>query len=444
MAVLTQDEARAILSKVIALSQADGCAASLQGSRTGNIRYARNTVTTGGVVERTTLAVQSNFGKRSGVATIDELDDASLGRVVRRAEELARLAPENPELMEVLGPQGEYRSGQSYYAATARIDPAYRAQVAAASIGPARDKQAVTAGFLQDHAGFQALANSRGIFAYHADTGVELTVTMRSGDGLGSGWAGADFNDGSKLDAAALSQSALDKALRSREARAIEPGRYTVILEPAASIDILADMLFNMDARQADEGRSFLSKKGGGTKLGEKLVDERVHIYSDPQDADVPVAGWSNDGQRRERVSWIEKGVVKTLPISRYWAQKQGRQAVPLPGNIIMAGGTGTTADLVKDTPRGILVTRTWYIREVDPETVLVTGLTRDGTFFIENGKVSFPVKNMRFNESAVIMLNNLEAMAAPVRVQGENINSVMIPPMRIRDFTFTSLSDAV
>ncbi len=444
MAVLTQDEAQAILKKVVALSKAEGCEATLQGSRTGNIRYARNNVSTSGVVDDLSVAVQSNFGKKSGVATINEFDDAALERVVRRSEELAQLAPENPEFMEILGPQGEYKSGKGYFDATAKIDPAYRAQVAAASILPARQGQAVAAGFLLDSSDFQALMNNKGVFAYYPSTSVAFTVTMRSEDGRGSGWAGSDRNDVARLDAQADSRSALDKALHTREAKAIEPGHYTVILEPAASIDLLADMLFNMDARQADEGRSFLSKKGGGSKLGEKLVDERVNIYSDPMDADVPVAGWANDGQRLERVSWIEKGVVKTLPTTRYWAQKKGGKAVPLPGNILMSGGTGTTADLIKDTPRGILVTRTWYIREVDPQTCLVTGLTRDGTFFIENGKISFPIKNMRFNESAIIMLNNLEAMAAPQRVQGEGLRSVMIPPMRIRDFTFTSLSDAV
>ena len=444
MAVLTQDEAQAILKKVVALSQAQGCAAFLQGSRTGNIRYARNNVSTSGVVDDLMLAVQSNFGKKQGVATINQLDDAALERVVRRAEELARLAPESEEFMDLLGPQGEYGSGKGFFDATAKIDPAYRAQVAAASILPARQSQAVAAGFLVNDASFQAMMTSKGIFAYYPSTNVNFTVTMRSEDGRGSGWAGVDFNDAGKLDAAAESQRALDRALRSREAKAIEPGHYTVILEPAASVDLIADMLFNMDARAADEGRSFLSKKGGGSRLGEKLVDERVTLYSDPLNADVPVAGWDNEGQRLERTAWIDKGVVKTLPTSRYWAQKQGVKPVPTPGNIIMAGGTGTTADLIKDTPRGILVTRTWYIREVDPETCLVTGLTRDGTFFIENGKVSFPIKNMRFNESAVIMFNNLEAMAAPQRVKGEVLGNVMIPPMRIRDFTFTSLSDAV
>jgi predicted Zn-dependent protease len=444
MAVLTQDEAQAILKKVVAFSKAEGCEATLQGTRTGNIRYARNNVSTSGVVDDLNLAVQSNYGKKSGIATINEFDDAALERVVRRSEELAQLAQENPEFMEILGPQGEYRNGKGYFEATAKIDPAYRAQVAGASILPARQNQAVAAGFMLDSSDFQAIMNSKGIFAYYPSTSVAFTVTMRSEDGRGSGWAGSDRNDVAKLDAQAESQSALDKALRTREAKAIEPGHYTVILEPAASIDLIADMLRNMDARQADEGRSFLSKKGGGSRLGEKLFDERVTVYSDPTDADVPVAGWANDGQRLDRVTWIEKGVVRTLPTSRYWAQKNGGKAVPVPGNIIMNGGTGTTADLVKDTPRGILVTRTWYIREVDPQTCLVTGLTRDGTFFIENGKISFPIKNMRFNESAVIMLNNLEAMGAPRRVQGEGMNSVMLPPMRIRDFTFTSLSDAV
>src|ERR1700730_5380572 len=444
MATLTQDEARAILKKVVAFAKSVGCEANLQGGRTGNVRYARNSISTSGLVDDLTLVVQSNFGKRLGTATINELDDAALERVVRRSEELARLAPENPEFMEILGPQGPYQNGKAFFQATARIDPASRAQAAADSISPARAAKAVTAGFLQDNAGFQAMMNSKGLFAYHASTGVSFTVTVRTEDGLGSGWAARDFNDAAKLDARAASRIALDKALRSREAKAIEPGKYTVVLESAASIDILADMFFNMDARQADEGRSFLAKKGGGSKVGEKLLDERVTIYSDPVHPDVPVAGWSGNGQKRERGTWTERGVVKPVPTGRYWAQKTGRKPVPFPGNVVMMGGTVTTADLIKETKRGSRLTARVEIREVDPQTVLVTGLTRDGTFFIENGKVSFPIKNMRFNESAVIMLNNLEAMGAPVRVEGEGLNSVMIPPMRIREFTFSSLSDAV
>jgi predicted Zn-dependent protease len=444
MPVLSQDEAQAILKKVVSLSKSDGCEVNLNGSRSGNVRYARNVITTSGVVDNLTMAVQSNFGKRSGVATINEFDEASLERVVRRSEELAKLAPENPEFMEILGPQGPYQNGKCFYESTAKIDPDYRTLAAASSLGPAKASKCIAAGFLQDSADFASLMNSKGAFCYNSSTNISFTVTMRTEDGLGSGWAAHDFNDASKLDCKELSQIALEKAMRSREARAIEPGKYTVILEPAASIDLLANMFFSMDARQADEGRSFLSKKGGGTKVGEKILDDRVTIYSDPVDVDVPVAGWSGDAQRLERTTWIEKGVFKVIPTGRYWAQKQGRKPLPQPGNVIMKGGTGTTADLIKDTERGILVTRTWYIRSVDPQTVLVTGLTRDSTFFIENGKISFPIKNMRFNESPIIMLNNLDAMAAPVRIEGEGINSVMLPPMRIREFTFSSLSDAV
>jgi predicted Zn-dependent protease len=241
------------------------------------------------------------------------------------------------------------------------------------------------------------------------------------------------------MDTAAASQIALEKAESSRQPVAIEPGKYTVILEPAASIELLQNMIFNMDARQTDEGRTFLAKPGGGTKLGEKLVDERVTIYSDPTHADVPSATWGGDGRPQERVMWIEKGVVKNLAYSRYWAQQKGVKAVPFPNNGIMEGGEASLEDMVRGTARGVLVSRTWYIRTVDPQTLLYTGLTRDGLFYIENGRIKHAIKNFRFNESPVIMLNNLEALGKPVRINGN-----LIPPMKIRDFTFTSLSDAV
>jgi predicted Zn-dependent protease len=204
-------------------------------------------------------------------------------------------------------------------------------------------------------------------------------------------------------------------------------------------------MMFGFDARQADEGRSFLSKKGGGNKLGEKMFDERVNIYADPWDAESAVVPWDDDGLAREKTPIVTKGVVEYLQYSRYWAQKQGKKAIGQPGNIIMTGGDRTTADMIKDTKKGILVTRTWYIRLVDPQTVLLTGLTRDGTFYIENGEIRYPIKNFRFNESPAIMLNNIEELGKPVRVaDDESPFIMMIPPMKLRDFTFTSLSDAV
>lgn len=438
MAIYSKEEAKQILDKALSFSKADTCEANLGGTNEGNIRYARNTVSTAGYQNNQTLAVQSSFGKKVGVATIDEFDDASLEKVVRRSEELARLSPENPEFMPPLEPQ-EYLESKEYFKSTANVSPEYRAQVASASIEPARKKDVTAAGFFNDSSGFSAMANSNGLFAYNENTGMDFTVTMRSNDGTGSGWVTRDYNDVELFDPEEASAVAIDKALQSRNAKAIEPGKYTVILEPAASVQLLQNMFGAFNARTADEGRSFMSKEGGGTKLGEKIVDERINLYSDPQHELVPAATWSQSGLPVKKMNWLENGVVKNLFYSRFWAQEKGVDPVPFPSNGIMEGGDASLEDLIKDTKRGVLVTRLWYIRTVDPQTLLYTGLTRDGTFFIENGKIKHPVKNFRFNESPIIMLNNLEELGQQVRIDGN-----LIPYMKVRDFTFTSLSDAV
>ena len=421
-----------------AFSKADACEINLSGRNSGNIRYARNTVSTSGYSSTQSLVVQSSFGKKVGTATIDEFDDASLEKVVRRAEELAQLSPENPEFMDPLGPQ-TYDESTTYKDATANITPEYRAEVASKSIVPASEKDVTAAGFLDDSAGFSAMINSNGLFAYNQSTNVDFTVTMRTNDGTGSGWVTRDYNDISKFDASEASKIAIDKAVMSKGAQAIEPGKYTVILEPAAASDLLQNMFSSFNARSADEGRSFMSAQGGGNKLGQKIVDERVTIWSDPLHPDVPTSTWNGEGMPLKKTMWVENGVVKNLAYDRYWAGQQGVDPVPFPSNAIMAGGDESLEDMIKGTKKGILVTRFWYIRSVDPQTLLYTGLTRDGTFYIENGQIKFPVKNFRFNESPIIMLNNLESLGKQVRVDGN-----LIPYMKIRDFTFTSLSDAV
>jgi len=442
MAILTEAEAKRYMEKVLSFSKADECAVNLSGYKSGNIRYARNTLTTSGAQSGISLVIQSSFGKRMGTFTTNELTDAALEQAVRRSEELAKLAPENPEYVKNLGRQS-YLSSKTHFESTANITAEYRATVAAAGIAPCKQNGNLTAaGFFQNTESFQAMANTSGAFAYQLSTAVEFNLTVRSNDGTGSGYVYRDVNDIDKFDAVSASQIAIDKALQSREPKAIEPGKYTVILEPSALVSdegLLNQMIANMDARQADEGRSFLSGKGGKTKLGQKLFDERVTIYSDPQHPDVPAQTWSPDGRPQEKVIWIENGVVKNLYYSRYWAEKKNVKAVPFPANFIMQGSNASLEDLIKDTKRGILVTRLWYIREVDPQTLLYTGLTRDGTFYIENGKIKYPIKNLRFNESPVIMLNNLEALGKPMRML-----SNLVPPIKVRDFTFTSLSDAV
>jgi predicted Zn-dependent protease len=443
MAIYTKEQAQALLKKVLSYSKADECEVSLGGSDGGNIRYALNAVSTAGDVSTTGLSVTSVYGKKAGSASIDEFDEAALERVVRRSEELAQLAPENPEYMPMLG-QSVFKEAITYNANTAAMTPESRADMVGKSLQVTRDAKLFAAGFLENSTGFSAVMNSKGLFAYNKSSDVTFSVTTRNEAGTISGYAARGFTDVSKLDTASATRVATMKANASTGAKAIEPGKYTVILEPVAATYMMENM-FRFDARSAEEGRSFLSKKGGGTRLGEQLMDPKVTIYSDPFNPDLPGSTWGGEGLPREKTVWIDKGVVKNLSYSRYWAQKKGVQPIPGPTNIIMEGGDASLEDLIKGTERGILVSRLWYIRMVDPQSLLLTGLTRDGTFYIENGKIMYPVKNFRFNESPVIMLNNLEALGKTERsISVESYRSYMIPPMKIRDFTFSSLSDAV
>lgn len=444
MTIMTESEAKTILDKVIALSTADECTATLGGGRDGNIRFALNNVSTSGVVSDASLGVQVAFGKRVGTASINEFSDEALARVVRRAEDLARLAPENPEFVPAVQRQ-TYRASDTWNPATAAITPENRAEIARASIDPCKAQDLIAAGFLNDGAGFVAFANSNGNFGYQRATSLSYTCTVRTEDGRGSGWVGRSLKDAGQFSVDSDIQIAMRKASASVEAQALEPGKYTVILEPAAAAGLISFMFNFFGARQADEGRSFLSKAGGGNKLGEQVFDPRVNFTADPWHDECPVMPWDGDGLPRERMDFVRDGKIANLNYSRYWADKQGKEANAGPGNLIMSGGTKSISELVRETERGILVSRTWYIRMVDPQTVLLTGLTRDGTFYIENGELKYPLKNFRFNESPVIMLNNIDELGRPVRVGGDETNlSMMIPPMRLRDFTFTSLSDAV
>ena len=445
MKQLNQEEAKRICERVVKFSRADECSVSINGAREGNVRFARNSISTAGLNENMTLMVRVAFGKKAGIAQLNEFDDKSLEKAVRRAEELARLAPENPEFMPAVGKQ-EYRATPTFVRATADIDPEYRAQVAAYSIEAARKAGLVAAGFFNDGKRFEAIANSNGVFGFQELTDLAYTCTVRTEDGRGSGWVTRSAVDASRFDAREAAGVAIEKALRSVEAKALEPGRYTVILEPAATSEVLGNMFGSFDARDADEGRSFLTKAGGKNRLGDKLFDEKINVWADPWNPDVPVAPWdSQTGLARQRTDIIKNGRIASLDYSRYWAQKKGVAATAGHGNMIMAGGTKSLEELIASTKKGVVVTRTWYIRMVDPQSLLLTGLTRDGTFYVENGKIKYPIKNFRFNESPVTLLNNVEELGKPVVIGGDEVPYQMVlPPMKVRDFNFTSLSDAV
>ena len=446
-APLSRDDAQALTKRTLGFSKAEQARVIINNTAQGNTRYAVNQVSTSGDATDTVVTVQSIYGKRAASASTNKLDDASLKQTVEISERLAKLSPENQELMPELGPQ-TYLDVDGWAASTANLDPAGRAAAVRRVTGPAQQGQLVATGFIEADADVTAIATSAGLFAYGRLTSASMTTTVRTADGRGSGWAGAAHSDWAKIDASALGQHAMDKALASRDPVAIEPGRYTVVLEPTAVGNLVQLLGFAMNARNADEGRSFFTKAGGGNKIGQKVVDERVTLSSDPADPDTKAYPFTPDGFAVKPTTWIKNGVVENLSYDRYWAQKQGKEPTPFIRALRMSGGSGEVEDLVANTDRGILVTRFWYIRPVDQRTILFTGLTRDGTFLIENGKVTKAVKNFRFNESPIFLLNNLEAMGEPVRVSASEDGgpglAIVVPPIKAHDFNFTSLSDAI
>ena len=444
-ALLSRAEAQAIVEQVVKMSKADSINVSVGTGWTSNVRFADNQMSTAGSVVDAGVAVQSSFGPKHAVVTTNDLSEASLRRCVEQSERLARLAPDDPEAMPELEPQ-RYVDVKGYIDTTANIQAAERAQAALTALAPARKAGDIkAAGYLVVGAGCNALGNNKGMFAYHPSTGVNYTLTVRTTDGTGSGWAGADNPDWKQIDFEKVSLRAIDKARTSRNPQAIEPGRYTVILEPQAVGDLAQLVAGYADARLADEGRSPFAKQGGGNKVGEKIVDQRVTLFSDPSDAQLLTQPFDGEGLPIARQVWIENGALKQLQYSRFWAKKQGK--VPTGGttSLKMQGGSATMDEMIRSTQRGILVTRLWYLREVDPRTILYTGLTRDGTFLIEEGRISRPIRNLRFNESPLFMLNNLEMLGSAERLAGtEAGGAVVMPAIKVRDFNFTSLSEAV
>ena len=444
--VMSQDETRALTARVLSFSTADQTRVTVISERSGNTRFADGSITTSGGSNNTSVSVTVTFGKRRASSSTNVLDDVALKRTVDLASRLARLAPEDPELMPELGPQ-TYEAVDAFVEATADLDAEGRAEAIgrAISAATAAGKAAGTifaAGYLEANASAIAVATSTGLFAYHRTTDADFSVTARTPDGTGSGWAHGGARDWNAVDPVAIGRIAAQKAVASQNPREIPPGLYTAVLEPQAVTDLVPLLAGALSARNADEGRSAFSKAGGGTRIGEKVADERVTLYSDPADAGLRGQPFDAEGVPLRRIVWIEKGVLKNLAYTRFWAEKHGKQPTGFPGfsGLALVGGTRSTEELIAGCERGVLVTHFFYIRSLDPRTVLQTGLTRDGAFLIEKGHITQALKNFRWNERPLLMLNRLEDIGRPEPTAAGRL----MPALRVRDFNFTSLSDAV
>ena len=437
--LLSQEEAKRLIEKVLSFSKADECHVTIGESQNANTRFANNSITTSAGIRGISIGIASTKGKQTGLYGVDETSDEALRAAVAKSEELAGYAPPDPEYVEPLGPQ-KYPEVAAYDEATAKAGHKEMIPGLKAAIGGAADKKLVSAGFFEWGAGMSAMGNKRGNFGYRTGTSASYSVTARTADGTGSGWASGEGHSTRDVDAPGVARVAIEKAVLSQKPRWLDPGKYTVILEPAAVSDMVTQILGSFDARDAEEGRSLLTKKGGGTRLGEKMFSEKITMRSDPFDPRHPGMPWSGDHLPARKMTWIEKGVVKNLGYSRYWADKKNAEPTPNPGSdLVFEGEDNSLDDLIASTERGLLVTRFWYIRYVNPQTGQLTGLTRDGLFMVEKGKIAYPVTNFRWNESPANVLVNAEMLSRTVLVGGR-----VVPGMKVRDFSFTSVSDAV
>lgn len=441
-----REEARKVLDLCLKASRADSCVAALSGHQGGHLRFALGEPSTAGETSGVRLSVRCSFGRRTGAYTTNQTDPGSIEAAVRSAEALARLAPEDPEFLPPPGPQ-RYLTPEAWAPSTAEADAERRAALVAGFVGPSRAREFTAAGLCEAGSFFTTVATSAGLFAWHRGTSASLSGTVRTPDGRGSGWASAVSTRIEEVEPAALGAIATKKAADSAASSSLPPGRYTVVLEPAAVADLLAFVIPVLDARRTAEGRGPFSRPDGGSATGEKVAAEGVTLQSDPSAAPAPSTPFDAEGFPATRTTWVEDGILRALSTTRYWAAKSGLPHRPAPTNFLMRGGPASLEAMIKATDRGLLVTRFWYIRLVNPQSLLLTGLTRDGLFLIEKGSVAGAVRNFRFNESPLGLLSRADMLGATRRFgAGTDRGGVVMeaPALRSHDFNFTSSSDAV
>jgi predicted Zn-dependent protease len=449
----SRDEVKAITDKVIDMAKADAVEVEFTGGERSATRFANSNITANIVQFDRNVNVTVHYGTRSASASTREFDDASLRTAVEDAQKRAQAARENAEAMPLIeGPQ-EYMAVDAALPSGVNFGPAERGQMVKASLDVCEKKGVIGSGYIPKVHLATCSANSKGLFAYYQYAEASFILTCRTKDGGGSGWAGlTGIKDVGMIDAAALTVVAADKALKSQKPRAIEPGRYTTILEPRANARFLSLMtgLFNARAAEGPVGNYFSGKQPGTTKVGEKLFSESFTLKSDVGNAVLRQSPIGTDGMAARPVTWIEKGVLKNLAYDRAWAKRQKKEptAVTTNQSLVMEGTDMTVEQMIKTTKRGLLVTFFWYIRPVDQPTLLNTGMTRDGLFLIENGEITGPVQNFRWNMSPLVGYNNITAVGKPVPIHtGESYDgpgTALVPPVRIEDFFMTSSSPAV
>lgn len=441
-AILSEDQALSLVEKVVKQSEAEAVFVSLSTGEESLSRFSENQISQNISKTVFSLNVTSYFGNKSASASVTEFDEDAIAQTVKRSQELAKIAPADPEWMPLLPPQTYDLPSPAFDEATAAVSPLARAEMVRQACAIASQEGADASGTLSAEASLYAIASSTGLRACNQSTEANFGFTARIGDG--SSWTESTAWGINQLQVAALAAQVVDRAKASRNPRPIAPGVYPVIFDGAAFADLLPWIIWGMDARAADEGRSFMSiadaaGKPAGNRALEQLFSPLVQVQRDPSHPLLRSNNFFGDGLSNSYLEIIKNGVPQSLSYSRYWAAQKGKEAKGAYYPIAMTGSDQSLADLIAQTEIGIFVSRAWYVNYVNPKTSEVTGMTRDGTFWIENGKIVYPIKNFRFNQVLPDMLRDVDAVTEAKRYGGN-----VVPGVRVKAFNFTSITDSL
>lgn len=445
---MTREECRALADKIFAMSEGGGhTSVAINTFWRANIRWGRSRIRSGGDLQETAITVSRNIRGAGAAASTNKLDDESLLDCVRRAEALIIHRSENPEQYPDTPPEElEHSQPQIWSDSTYSLNFENLADTAVESMEPADKLEFLAAGYVAVRGIGHAVLNTSGLFRYYPYTTAEFSMTARNKKGTGSGWAGVDFNEWERIDTKKLAAIAVEKCEKSQNPFRVEPGRYTAILEPQAVSDMFSPILDRaMDRVMAENGIGPFAAGGGNSKIGQQLLDNRLTISADPMDPDCGFVPFDWAGEPYKKVNWFENGVLKELSYSRSYGLRNLNIDAALPNSRAyrMSGGSTTIEEMVAGTERGIYVTRFNSLQLFDLNTMLLSGNTRDGLWLIEKGKISRPIQNFRITESPLFILNNLVQFGAPERVYRPSAPAV-VPPVKVNDFSFTSMMDAV
>ncbi|MBI4461863.1 MAG: TldD/PmbA family protein [Acidobacteria bacterium] len=442
--MLSEAECREIAERVVRSSAADETEVFLHAGQGALTRFANNVIHQNVAEEGIQVSVRVVVDSRTARATTNKNDQESLRRTIEQALACARWQPKDPDLLPMLGPQ-RYTPVNRVAKATVKLTPEMRAEAVRRVVERAEQSDLAAAGVYANNYGVQALANSRGLFAYHEETRAEFSLTCLKDSA--SGWAKANYVSADELGIEALAERACQKALASQEPKELAPGHYTVILEPAAVLDLVGFLFYDFAATALSDQRSCFTGR-----LSQKVFGENISLWDDVYHPLQTGSAWDGEGVPRKKIALVDRGILRNLVYGRQAAQKAGTEPTghglllpneygEAPMNLVFAGGESSVEEMIQSTERGVLVTRLWYIREVDPYEKILTGMTRDATFYVADGKIQYPIRNLRFNQSIIEMLSQVELLGPAVRAAGEESFEMVVPAMKVSRFHFTEVT---